>query len=404
MLLGKILQKTGKYRYVVQAQSMGTAVTVQCWCLSTKDVFEVGDFCSVLTHASDPNQNAYVITRGEWLGHGEIVASPLSLSSWNWLRNRLLLGHVQVSKPKYWFGIIESMSEDRRRANVQLYGSGNFGETARVKIFPFNKRVWTDVPIKYQGDSSFYSFEPGDNVVLDFKFSNSPELIGFAQEPRVRDVIAKVFYQHVIPVNWFKQNSGVIDDKIKYDKKGNVIERDPLDGNFYAFAPINYGYPYRGSSKIYDYQSSIVEMSASGKRYSWSSDRVMESSARYSRTLLPESFLLGAGMNNNNVEEYFIWKRDGTYEKRYLSRSFNTVFGNDFETNYGSDYKTGVRYNAKPFIDSFPELKEYYDTCDVVFYHRGVGRILGDIRGWFNVDKYSPMLNLEGYLIKKQES
>lgn len=404
MLPGRILQKISKYRYVVQIQTMGTIETVPCWSLSTNDTFSVGEYCSVLTHASDPRLSVYVITKGVYPGHGEIVASPASLSPWNWLNNILHLGQVQVNKPKYWFGIIDKLSTDRTRADVQLYLSGNFAETASKKILPFNRRYWTDVPIQYFGDSGFFSFETGDHVVLDFNFSSSPRLIGFAQEPRLREVIGKTFYQHIIPIGQFKSLSGVIDDKPKYDKNGNLIDRDPLDGTFYAFAPINQGYKYSGSTKIYDLRTCSIEMLTNNKSYYWKGDRIMETTLRSARTLFTESFLLNTGRDSNNIHDYIIWKRDGTYERRYLARSFNTVFGGDFESNYGSDYKTGVRYTALPFIETFEELKGKENEWDVIFHHRGTGRILNDITGWFTAAKYSPVLNLEGYLVRKQDN
>ncbi|MCP1496223.1 hypothetical protein J2Y86_000930 [Pseudomonas migulae] len=361
---------------------------------------------AVLTHASDPRLLTFVITKGTFSGQAEAVASPMENSPWGWLNNQLNLGWTQVRKPKYWFGVIDKLSDDHRFADVVLYGSGNFGERGGIKIFPHDKKNWTRVPIKYFGDNAFFSFETGDHVVLDFAFTNSPTLIGFAQEPRLREIVGQITVYHIISIGRFFNAVGVVDDKhiSTTDKDGKKIPYDPWKGPFYAFAPINYGYKYSGSNYIIDVRRTYFTLD--NRDYSSALDG---SATLYTYgngiNLITETDLIAKKLATyRDYDEYTFLHSNGYRETRYLSRSFSTFFHSVQKPTYqyGKDYELGVRYDAVPFftglLDS-PYLRNRKDL-DIIFYRRSVGRTLET--SWY-VDKYSPMLTMEGYFIRKEE-
>lgn len=401
MLPGKVIERVSKFRYVVEIRSLGTYVTATCWSLSTTDVFSVGDIVSVLTHASDPRLLTFVITKGTFSGKAEAVASPMENSPWGWLNNQLNLGWTQVRKPKYWFAVIDKLSDDHKFADVVLYGSGNFGERGGIKIFPHDKKSWTRVPIKYFGDNAFFSFETGDHVVLDFAFTNSPTLIGFAQEPRLREIVGQITAYHILSISSFFTDVGIVDDKRTTTTlpDGTKVPYDPWKGPFYSFAPINKSYFYSGSNFLVDVRRAYFNLD--GKDYESLFDG---SGTLYTygtgTYLITESKALSL-TTNNDLDEYTFLHSTGYRETRYLSRSFSNFYhtAKNPTYQYGKDYELGVRYDAFPFFAGKNELRNRKDL-DIIFYRRSVGRILDSN---FHFGKYSPMLTMEGYFIRKEE-
>lgn len=407
MLPGRVIERVSKFRYVVEVRSIGTYITATCWSLSTNDVFNVGDIVAVLTHASDPRLLTFVITKGAFSGKAEAVASPMENSPWGWLNNQLNLGWTQVRKPKYWFAVIDKLSDDHKFADVVLYGSGNFGERGGIKIFPHDKKSWNRVPIKYFGDNAFFSFETGDHVVLDFAFTNSPTLIGFAQEPRLREIVGQITVNHIIPIGRFYTAIGIVDDKHTYDigKDGKKTPYDPWKGPFYAFAPINYGYKYSGSNSIIDIRRAYFTLD--NRDYS----SVLDGSQTlftygHGVNIMTESDRIALQLSGsyNNYDQYTYLHPNGYRETRFLSRSFSTFFHSVQKPTYqyGKDYELGVRYDAVPFFMGLlnsPYLRNRKDL-DIIFYRRSVGRTL-DSNFYFS--KYSPILTMEGYFIRKEE-
>jgi hypothetical protein len=406
VLPGKIIERVSKFRYVVEIRSLGTYVKATCWSLSTTDVFNVGDIVSVLTHASDPRLLTFVITKGTFSGKAEAVANPMENSPWGWLNNQLNLGWTQVRKPKYWFAVIDKLSDDHKFADVVLYGSGNFGERGGIKIFPHDKKNWTRVPIKYFGDNAFFSFETGDHVVLDFAFSNSPTLIGFAQEPRLREIVGQITVNHIISIERFFGGIGIVDDKHTSTTlpDGTKEPYDPWKGPFYAFAPINRSYKYSGSNFITDIRRAYFTLD--NRDYISIGDGA-QTLYTYGLgvNLMTESDNIALRLSNyNNYDEYTFLHSTGYRETRYLSRSFSTFFHTVQKPTYkyGKDYELGVRYDAVPFFAgllSDPYLRNRKDL-DIIFYRRSVGRTL-DSNFYFS--KYSPILTMEGYFIRKEE-